>query len=661
MTIARLILFCLCVVLPVAVWPGSTTYESVKFAAWSVGGAALLAAAAWSIGRGAALRLPPRPALAAALLLLAAILVSFLGAPSRVLPSRTLALAALWLVTAEAARAVSISRRDLRLLVSAAVIGGTVTSVLALAQMGGLLPGAPTWTGQLSGIGTLGNENYVAGLAAVLLLPSLMVLGGSTGWWRAAAWASAPALAAMVLFAEATGPKLAVAAAGLATFAVWSSLRLAGPRRAALVLTALIAAGGAGGVWLVKSGLQASGDSAGGAAPRRLLDANHGDERRVDWLAAVQQFSTAPVTGVGAGNFGTFWAPAVAALQNDPDAAGLPAYLRFGRRTHNEYLQALAELGLAGMALLAGALAAYAVAWRRAWLAAPDAGARRDQLLATGGLLTVGVHALVSFPLHLPATALVAAVMAGAAVSPAAGGEHPPAARLGRAWSAIPAALALAVLVLTLRGFGGDLQLAQGRALHVAGDADAAATALSRGTQRVIWPGEGLVYLGLSQAAIGAPAAEATLRRSLHHHATFEALLALADLHLETDRHAEADSLARLVIAARAPFEAQQHAAYIRGTSLMRRGDLRAARDVLNTALALDRQDHRLLLAQGTVYLKAGDPRAAQKHYIWADIAIQEKLKGLETSDDPAAAGQIARLEHDRGVVRKAIEALDRN
>jgi tetratricopeptide (TPR) repeat protein/O-antigen ligase len=121
---------------------------------------------------------------------------------------------------------------------------------------------------------------------------------------------------------------------------------------------------------------------------------------------------------------------------------------------HNEYLEALVEGGLIRLALtllLVGVLAAGAVrSWRRA------RGRSHEGLVrgAAFGLLAIALHSAVDFGLHLPAIALLAAVVAAQLM--AAGEESPQEAqeRPGAGWGRPSAVLLAAVLIALAAGLG---------------------------------------------------------------------------------------------------------------------------------------------------------------------------------------------------------------
>ena len=123
--------------------------------------------------------------------------------------------------------------------------------------------------------------------------------------------------------------------------------------------------------------------------------------------AALRMFADRPWFGIGAGAF------ARAFPYYQP--AGLEG---FYRHAHNDWIECLVELGLLGSAMLAAVVAGIAApavaSAARAWLSGcrnEAAGVEERAMLV--GLVGVGLHATVDFPLHIPAVALLASAWGG--------------------------------------------------------------------------------------------------------------------------------------------------------------------------------------------------------------------------------------------------------
>jgi O-antigen ligase len=139
------------------------------------------------------------------------------------------------------------------------------------------------------------------------------------------------------------------------------------------------------------------GDAAGfGASASRLGSAS---SNRADYWRVAVEATTA--RGLGPGGFGPAW------LRERP-------YPEAVRDAHSLPLETLAELGLAGLALLLALAGAVAVGARDAL--------RRDAALAAGPAAVVAtwfVHAAIDWDWEMPALTLVAVACAGALLSAA--------------------------------------------------------------------------------------------------------------------------------------------------------------------------------------------------------------------------------------------------
>jgi O-antigen ligase len=83
---------------------------------------------------------------------------------------------------------------------------------------------------------------------------------------------------------------------------------------------------------------------------------------------------------------------------------------------HNDYLQLLAELGLAGFAI--GAALAFSIVSMglRGAMKSSDPEGRYFAVACVGALSAIAVHSLVDFNLYIPANAMLLAWIAGMAV-----------------------------------------------------------------------------------------------------------------------------------------------------------------------------------------------------------------------------------------------------
>jgi peptidoglycan/LPS O-acetylase OafA/YrhL len=152
-----------------------------------------------------------------------------------------------------------------------------------------------------------------------------------------------------------------------------------------------------------------AGSKTFGASTSRLAAA--GSNRAAYWRVAVRSWADHPVRGEGAGSFSVTWL-------RERDLAERV------RNAHSIELETASELGLVGLALLALAFGAVALAARRLLTG--------DAALAVGpaaALLAWLLHASVDWDWQMPALTGVAAILAGLVIAraglPHVGGQSP--------------------------------------------------------------------------------------------------------------------------------------------------------------------------------------------------------------------------------------------
>lgn len=661
MTSARFALFLLSFVLPVALWTGSTSYEPAKLLLWALAAAVWSALLAIAIARRQILTMPSRGLQLAGASLLLVMLPGPWRATAPALVVRAMLWSALWWLTALTTSLALRDRRDLRRLLWCATGGVAIVCLYGLLQIAQILPGPGEWSVP-SGISTLGNENYVAELAAVWLLPSLLVVPGAAGALkRAAALTICALLLGMLAFSSAAAARFAAVAAAVFALTGWTLIRSRWHLHAPVVLGALALTGALTAGALVTDMLTPARDPESSTSwTARVFADNHGAIRRTDWLVAQEQWRHSRLFGCGAGNYGVNWPGARAALTRSGLVAGLAEQTPVATRAHHEYLQLAAELGWVGVAWLSAVLLAGVLHWVRSWRAAASNDNRHALLLLTAGLAAAAVTGLVSFPAHLPASALALALLTGALWSPAIG---PPASSarargLPRWIAAAPLAVALVLAVGAVRAFEGDLWIARGSRSFVRGSLGPAVAPLRTGIERLPWPDEARLYLGLALAATDqTDEAVRTLEASLRDRPSFEALLALAELHLDGRRFDQASELLAVVEECRPALTFQQQAGYLRALSALRREQRDDARALFTALITNDPEDHRSWLGLGYLHALEGDRDAAAVCYRRAIAALEAKI-AAPAPLTAAARGQTVRWRAHLETARRALASV---
>ncbi|MCK5247054.1 hypothetical protein KAR02_09160, partial [Candidatus Bipolaricaulota bacterium] len=123
------------------------------------------------------------------------------------------------------------------------------------------------------------------------------------------------------------------------------------------------------------------------------------------------------IVGIGLGNYKLNFLAYKAEFLSSPRGEDFDFYIHRAAQAHNDYVQALAELGVLGGLTILGFVAVLVVSFWLRILRTKDEERRLELLLLACGVIPVFVHALVSFPAHLPASSLVFITAIGIAFS----------------------------------------------------------------------------------------------------------------------------------------------------------------------------------------------------------------------------------------------------
>lgn len=250
----------------------------------------------------------------------------------------------------------------------------------------------------------LSNAN-IQGTYLALLLPT------ATTWaltahrrdYRQGGLLLAGGLLAALLLTQSRGAVLAAGSSTGVLAGFWLWRRLAPQRRRGFWAFGLVAAGG---VAVLLFGV---------FALPRLADPG----RQELWRVAVEIVRERPITGIGHAMYGS-----TLRLYR---VADIEANIERLIAAHNLYLHVAAELGVAGLAVLAGLAITFVVAWVRQWQAAGETRRRRLEA-CLAAMIGFGVHGLVDTfsltPVILPLL-IYAAYTAGGQPAPARASSAP--------------------------------------------------------------------------------------------------------------------------------------------------------------------------------------------------------------------------------------------
>ncbi len=651
MKFRRQILIHLLWLLPVAFWPHSNSYDAAKFTILAMAVGLWLGHAAWLEWRGhSGLPMGNRGLTIWGSLVFLLGIGLFASANPTLVVRAGLLISLFGMVTLQTSRQIG-GLQGQKPLLAAVTLGASLAGIYGLLQMAHLLPGAAPFSGYPPGISTLGNQNYLAGFMAVAFWPALVLLRHTRQMWhRVVIIVSMTLILVTLALAGATGPQVAIlTAGGLVAPCVVLVIKGRG-RLVPMVLAGLLILVAASGLWLMFD------------APlhHKLLAANHGDIRRTDWLAAVDMLKSDPILGVGAGNYLVQWPEARARLTTSGAAPDIPWGTPISTRTHNDPLQWVAETGAIGLFWLASLLVTFAVAWWRRFLVFSPRD-QVDHLLLTAGVLTVAVHSLVSFPFHLPATSLVFAFLLGLLFLNDGADNLRESNRMGKIQGLVLAMVALVLVGGSLQEFRGDLLTASGRRHFTQGKIKMAVTQLGQGVRQMKWPGPGRLYLGLAQTALGRiEEAEDNFRISLNDRPSFEAHLALAESDVNRGDYSAAESHLDLVKNCGPQLGFIHQEKFLRAFMLVHQGRLALAHKEFEQLLKEDPNQHRALLGLGYLEAQLDHPDRAKEFYNQALAVIDKQMAEFRTNPGQESAAFRVRLQQNRQVASRALEALAR-
>lgn len=292
-------------------------------------------------------------------------------------------------------------------LTSALIIAGTIEAVYVLLQyfFGDPFFATEGLDGKWQTFGTLGNPNWAGEFLAVAALVTLGRLMDLRHTHSDQPWLTRGTLCAFVLMLAALAATLARGAwlAFLVAVAAFFIIRrrdksewFKSKKLAAAVLAGLAAIVVIAWPLITRQ-----------AAVNHLLNVESVRGRVWMWSVTTTMIKDAPLLGHGLGTYALQFPPYQARAFAEPGAETFLTNASFTSFAHNDYLQVWAELGLFGLL----AIAAFV------WLVLKRGRALADDPVALGcwaALISIFVNALFAFPIHLPTTLMLLAVLTGA-------------------------------------------------------------------------------------------------------------------------------------------------------------------------------------------------------------------------------------------------------
>ena len=622
---------------------------------------------------------------------------------------------------------------EIHLFLGSILAAAFLAAVYGILQYFGVLPGTPGVPGGTSAIiSSLGNRNYLGGFLVYLVFPTLIlplrlrsrILRGLS------LFALATSIYTLTLI-KSDGAWLALTLSGLFfiiglfCFKIFHAFKL---KRGWVVvggfliaLTTLAPFSGqtglpdmAKGGWpsfqiglpMTAMGEQGDGlylekplsaSSSSGGPLERILKRFQGRTRAWDWWVGWEMLKDHPLLGVGLGHYKVQFLPYKAKFLATERGKHYDFYILRAAQAHNEYVQAAAEMG--GLGILAGGFVLFVI-FRSSLQKLGRAKSESDKfiiLALSAGVVAVLTHALVSFPLHLPASALDFILLLGLLNSRyfhQEGDESPqrPNSRKfldaplivlhGRTtWAALALVLALGISVSTLayRDWLADTYLDRGERDLKLGRIDLAKFELERSLALDFQPRKALYWLGSIYHRLGKERNDQKLldrglellERSLASFQVEPTYLQLAQLYLNRGEFDRAMDYVNELLAMSPEPTRELDARYLAAVIERERGDLDKALERLNELTFQHKDYERAYVTRAKIYLEQGNAGLARLDLEEAlkivkreldrnrDRLVRLKEQGRLTLDRYAQLkNEITQLESEREAIEKLLQEL---
>jgi O-antigen ligase/Tfp pilus assembly protein PilF len=599
--------------------------------------------------------------------------------------------------------------RELQLFLGSILAAAFLAAVYGILQYFGVFPGTPgvpRGTGAI--ISSLGNKNYLGGFLVCLIIPSLILpfrLGS-----RVLRGLSLFVLATIVYtltLIRSDGAWLALAISGaffiggFLYFRVYRTVRF---KRGWLIIGAALLI--IGGLLIIRPSLPpgpnavsdiSRSDLPGGERLSsrsglgipvidelvKFWERNSGRVRAWDWWVSWEMLKEHPILGVGLGHYKVQFLPYKAEFLATERGKQYNFYIQRAAQAHNEYVQAAAELGVLG--IIAGGFVLLTIFFRGfKVLRKAEAKERFIPLALLAGVVASLTDALVSFPFHLPASALAFILLLGLLNSRyflKGAHEFKISLRGPKSWLALAPVLVLAISVTTLayRDWLADTYLDRGERDLKYGRVDVAEVELEKSLALDFAPSSALYWLGSIYHKLGDEKDDpALLERSrvlLEHSLTsFQVeptYLQLAQLYLNLGEFGQAMDYVNKLLAISPEPERGLDARYLAAVIAWQRGDLEDALERLNELVAKQKDYEMAYVTRAKVYLQQGNSGLARLDLEGASKIVERKLSGnqdqlarlreqrLLTLDKYAElTNEIAQLEKEKKSIDKLLQEL---
>jgi len=556
-------------------------------------------------------------------------------------------------------------RKDVHLLLFAMLVSAFLASFYGLLQYLGVLAGPFRGTGLSEMISTLGNRNYLGGFLAYLLFPSvILILNPRWRWVRIVSIVMLAFCFGTTLLLQQTAVSVSLLTALIALAVGWAVFRPVAPIRKnrvwILILLLVLSA-----VFLVQAPSSPLNSVIGFSADEsswlgQLWERNSGKTRSWDWWVGWEMFVDSPVVGVGLGNYKLNFLTYKPDFLSTPRGEAYDFYIARAAQAHNDYVQVLAELGLLGAITLFGFVATLVWSFWCRVRRTRDEEKQLDLLLLACGVIPVFVHALVSFPAHLPASSLVFIAIIGIALSRAYGGAAVLTRTLSR-WPLKVSALAVLVVGLVVSGFAvadlsANVLMAKGIQQLQMGNTRVAESLLSKSLRYDFAPRQTYYHLASAQLRLSKPdEAWENLELCMTRYLDEGVYLTYANLGANRGELEKAQAAVDTLLAGEPLKEVEQQARYIEAVISVQGQNYDRAVQQLESLT----QDHptyeTAFIALGDLYLAQGLTNSARGNLTEALQLIENKLRRANKKIENNTIATLA----EYGQIRAEIDLLN--
>jgi len=557
-------------------------------------------------------------------------------------------------------------RKDVHLLLFAMLLSGFLAGLYGFLQYLGVLRGAFGGAGLNELISTLGNRNYVGGFLTYLMFPSvILVLSPRWRWVRIVSIIMLAFCFGITLLLQQTAVSVSLAGTAIALVVGWMIFRPVTPIRKnriwILILLLALAA-----IFLVESPSSPLNSVVGFSAEEtswigQIWERNSGKTRSWDWWVGWEMFVDSPTIGVGLGNYKLNFLAYKTDFLASPRGESYDFYISRAAQAHNDYVQALAELGIIGAIAIVGFITLLVVSFWRRVRQTDNEDKRLDLLLLACGIIPVLIHALVSFPAHLPASSLVFIAVIGIAFSRVYGDATVHTQTLSR-WSLKASALVVLSIGLVVSGFAisdlsANVLMTKGIQQYQLGNINVAESLLSQSLRYDFAPRQTYYHLASAQARLEKfDEAWVNLELCMTRYLDEAVYLSYANLGAERGELDKAQAAIDILLAGEPQDEVEQQARYIEAVISIRRKDYDRAAEQLESLT----QDHPKyetgFIVLGELYAARGWNNVSRTNYEEALRLIDRKLIRATRKIEKKTFSTIA----EYGQIRSEIEALNR-